>query len=141
MAAISTYSNSAPVTATDKWIGTSSSGSTKNFQASDVAAYINGTAPGTVTTTTSTGYTLVITDASVVLSAASASTLTVPPSSSVAFPIGTTIQIMNGLSTSNNVTVSGGSGVTLRYSSTNNVFSQYSSRTIKKVATDTWFLY
>jgi len=141
MADISSYSNSSPVTSDDKWIGTSSSGNTKNFKASDVAAYINGTAPGTVTNVTSTSYTPVITDANIVMGASTASTVTIPLSSSVPFPIGYTMTIENGLSSSANVTVSGISGVTLRYSSTLNIFGQYSVRTLKKVATDTWFLY
>jgi hypothetical protein len=141
MADISSYSTSSPVTGEDKWIGTSSSGSTKNFKASDVAAYINGTAPGTVTTTTSTSYTLVLTDANVVLSGATATGVTVPLNSSVAFPIGTAITLMNGLSSVAAVTVTGASGVTLRFGTSTNVFNQYLSRTIKKVATDTWFLY
>jgi len=141
MSDITSYSNSAPVVASNRFLGSDSSGSTKNFLASDLASYINGTAPGTVTTTTSTSYTLVITDSSIVASAGSATGITVPPNSSVAFPIGTTIPVMNGLSVSANVTVSPGSGVTIRYSSSNNVFGQYSSRTLKKVAADTWFLY
>jgi len=141
MADISSYSTSSPVTGEDKWIGTSSSGSTKNFMASDVAAYINGTAPGTVTTTTSTSYTLVLTDANVVLAPSTATSVTIPLNANVPFPIGTTIVLMNNSNPSSTITVSGISGVTLKYASGTNAFAQSVSRTIKKVATDTWFLY
>jgi len=40
MAKINTYERSSPVVATDKWIGTDSLGSTKNFVASDVSDYV-----------------------------------------------------------------------------------------------------
>lgn len=141
MADISSYSNSAPVTGDDKWIGTSSSGNTRNFKASDVANYVNGTAPGTVTTVSASSYTLLLTDSNVVMSAAAASTLSIPLNSSVPFPIGTTIVIMNKLSTSNIVTVSAAVGATVTYASTNNVITQNTARTIKKIGTDSWFLY
>jgi hypothetical protein len=45
MAKINTYETSSPVVATDKWIGTDSVGSTKNFVASDVAEYVNEMLP------------------------------------------------------------------------------------------------
>lgn len=43
MAKINTYETSSPVESTDKWIGTDSGGSTKNFVASDVAEYVKST--------------------------------------------------------------------------------------------------
>lgn len=43
MAKINTYQTSSPVESTDKWIGTNSAGSTKNFVASDVADYVKST--------------------------------------------------------------------------------------------------
>ena len=43
MAKINTYETSSPVENTDKWIGTNSDGSTKNFVASDVADYVKST--------------------------------------------------------------------------------------------------
>ena len=43
MAKINTYETSSPVESADKWIGTNSDGSTKNFVASDVAQYVKST--------------------------------------------------------------------------------------------------
>jgi hypothetical protein len=43
MAKINTYETSSPVESADKWIGTNSDGSTKNFVASDVAEYVKST--------------------------------------------------------------------------------------------------
>jgi len=143
MADITSYSNSSPVDASCRFLGTDADGNTKNFLASDIATYTTGTAPGTVVTTTSTAYTLTIaeTNNALFVGSASATAITIPLNASVAFPIGTKIIIMNGHTSSANVTVSITGGGTLSYLSTNNVFGQYGSRTIVKVATDTWFLY
>lgn len=43
MAKINTYETSSPVLPNDRWIGTDSGGSTKNFVASDVADYVKST--------------------------------------------------------------------------------------------------
>lgn len=43
MAKINTYETSSPVVANDRWIGTDSGNSTKNFLASDVADYVKST--------------------------------------------------------------------------------------------------
>ena len=67
----------------------------------------------------------------------SAQSLTIPPNSSVAFPIGTQVQItqMGG-----QVTMVAGSGVTLRYTPGLKTRVQYSSITCIKIATDEWIL-
>lgn len=136
MADISSYSNSSPVTSDDKWIGTSSSGSTKNFKASDVAAYINGTAPGTVRTITATGQYLVLTDSNVVMNPGAAANVYIPANSSVPFPIGTRISILNR--SAYLVTISS-SGVTLLGAAASVTAS--TAKTLVKIDTDTWFLY
>jgi hypothetical protein len=64
---------------------------------------------------------------------------TVPPNSSVAFPIGTAITLIND-GTSGAITVTQDSGVTIRSGSTSGNFTLAadSSRTIIKIGTDRW---
>ena len=83
-------------------------------------------------------YTLVLTDQSdlVEISNASANTLTVPPNSSVAFPVGTTITILQtGVG---QTTLTQGAGVTINGTPGLKLRAQWSSATLIKRATDTW---
>lgn len=89
---------------------------------------------------TGTTYTTVLADGGklVTLSNASAITLTIPPNSSVAYPIGTKldfIQIGAG-----QVTVAGGTGVTVNSTPTLKFRAQHSGASCVKIATDTWQL-
>lgn len=87
-----------------------------------------------------TSYTLVLADAGKVIECnnAAAVTLTVPPNSTVAFPIGTVVEVWGqGLGS---VTVAQGAGVTIRTPSTLILRAQYSSVTLRKRATDEWVL-
>jgi hypothetical protein len=90
---------------------------------------------------TGTTYTLVLTDASkfVTLTNASAITLTVPPNSSVAFPVGTEI-ILAQLG-AGQVTIAQGAGVTVNASPGLKVAAQYGTAALKKTATDTWLAF
>ena len=76
-------------------------------------SYATGYAPVNFNAQSGTTYTLVLSDATkvVALSNASAITLTVPPSSSVAFATGTQIQLIQD--GAGQVTVAAGSGVTV----------------------------
>lgn len=75
----------------------------------------------------------------VITSSASAVTITVPPNSSVAFPVGSEIVVFQ--SGAGQVTFAAGSGVTIRSKDSNlKLTGQYSSGTLKKVATDEWHL-
>jgi len=88
---------------------------------------------------TGTTYTLVLADQGIFVTCdnASAIVLTVPPNSSVAFPIGDQVNIMQ--SGAGQVTITAGAGVTLRSSGTKlKTTAQYSVATILKIATDTW---
>ena len=89
-------------------------------------------------TQTGTSYTLVLADEGKVveMNNASANTLTVPPNSSVAFPIGAVIEVyrMGAGST----TVVAGSGVTVR--NAGSLRAQYSTASLRKRATDEWVL-
>jgi len=101
---------------------------------------VGGSLTGVVTNALA-AYTLVLGDANGYLrnTSASASIVTVPPNSAVAFPIGTTITVSR--SNTGTVTLAAGAGVTL--ASLNNykqIDGQYASVTLVKVATDSWDL-
>jgi hypothetical protein len=77
-------------------------------------------------------------DSMIEVNSSSAVTITVPPNSSVAYPVGTSIDLLRVGSGS--VTVSAGSGVTLNYTPGNKLRAQWSSATLFKRATDSWVL-
>lgn len=88
-----------------------------------------------------TSKTLALTDNGgyIVTSSGSAVTITVPPNSSVAFPVGAEIVVFQ--SGSGQVTFVAGSGVTIRSKDSNlKITAQYAAATLKKVATDEWHL-
>lgn len=90
---------------------------------------------------TTTSVTLALDDAGKMMQMnnASATTLTVPPNSSVAFPTETEIDIINY--GAGQVTLAPGAGVTIRSKSGNlSLDAQYSAATLKKLATDEWIL-
>ena len=89
---------------------------------------------------TGTTYTLVLLDAGklVTLSNASAITLTVPPSSSIAYAIGTSIDMVQ--IGAGQVTVVGGAGVTVNATPGLKFRAQYSAATLIEIATDSWIL-
>ena len=83
-------------------------------------------------------YTLVLTDDGrlINMTVASANTLTIPPSSSVNFPIGT--QILINQSGAGQTTITAGSGVTINATPGLKLRVQNSLATCIKIATDTW---
>jgi hypothetical protein len=87
---------------------------------------------------TGTSYTLVLGDAGKVIECnnAGAIVLTVPPNSSVAFPVGTVIEVFQ--QGAGQVTITEGSGVTFRKPRGAKTGVQYSVATIWKRATDEW---
>lgn len=108
----------------------------------DLAAKAPITGYSSTNAQTGTTYTFVIGDGSNVFctfSNAGAITVTVPPNSSVAFPVNTKIdcaQVGAG-----QVTFAQGSGVTINSKSSNKkLVGQYSGATLIKTATDTWLL-
>lgn len=100
-------------------------------------APVDTTIPGTTKTA---NYTLVMSDAGQVIEMNSASvlTLTVPANASVAFPVGTVVEVCQ-LGTGQ-VTVAAAAGVTIRTSSSLTTRTQYSCASIRKRATDEWVL-
>lgn len=91
--------------------------------------------------TQSASYTLVLADAGKVveITAATAANVTIPPNSSVAFPVGTVIEVyQHGAGT---VSFVAGAGVTIRSrGGVLNVAGQYGSAALRKRATDEWVL-
>jgi len=83
-------------------------------------------------------YTLVLTDDGrlINMTVGSANTLTIPPNSSVAFPIGT--QILINQSGAGQTTITAGSGVTINSTPGLKLRVQNSLATCIKIATDTW---
>ena len=94
----------------------------------------------TINAQTGTAYTLVLADAGalVTMSNADANTLTVPPDSAVAFPVGNRVDI--GQDGAGQTTVAAGSGVTIRTPETLKIRKRWGKATLIKRATDTWDL-
>ena len=83
-------------------------------------------------------YTLVLADDGkiVEMNVAGANVLTIPPNSSVAFPVGTQIIVLQ--TGAGQCTLTAGSGVTLNATPGNKLRVQYSGAILIKRATDTW---
>ena len=90
-------------------------------------------------------YTLALSDIgkSIYHSNGTAYTWTIPPNSSVAYPLGTAITMINDASGSVNITIARGSGVALILggdgTNQNCTLAQYGVATIIKVGTDKWY--
>lgn len=85
-------------------------------------------------------YTLVLDDAgkAVEMDVASANTVTVPPNSAVAFPVGTVVEVCQV--GAGQTTVVAGSGVTIRTPATLILTGQWSTVSLRKRGTDDWLL-
>lgn len=83
-------------------------------------------------------YTLALTDDGkmVEMNVGTANTLTIPPNSSVAFPTGTTLVVLQ--TGAGQTTLTAGAGVTLNGTPGLNIRTQWSSATLIKRATDSW---
>ena len=86
-------------------------------------------------------YTLTAADAGtfIRMNVAGANTLTVPPNSSVAFPIGTVIE--GAQAGAGQVTITPGAGVTINATPGLKTAAQYATFGLLKTATDTWLAY
>ncbi len=94
----------------------------------------------TALNTQTANYTLVLADLSktVEMNLASANNLTVPPNSTAAFPVGSTLEVCQiGAGTTTFVQ---GAGVTIQSASGLRLRVQWSSATLRKRATDEWVL-
>ena len=111
----------------------------------DVRKQLNGDAswsyPVVPPSNKTANYTLVLTDSAMVIemNLAGANTLTVPPNSSVAFPIGTTIEV--GQYGAGQTQVVAGAGVALRaYNNNLRLAGQFAMCSIIKRNTDEWWV-
>jgi len=103
---------------------------------------INDLAIAVTNPQTGTSYTLALSDAAklVTLTNAAAITLTVPPNSSVAFPVGTQILLYQGGAGA--VTITAGAGVTVNSQGGKLITNgQYSVAGITQLAGDEWVAY
>jgi hypothetical protein len=78
-------------------------------------------------------------DSLIEISSASAVTLTVPPNSSVAFPVGTSLDVLQ--TGAGQITIAAGAGVTINATPGLKLRTQWSGATLFKRAADTWVLY
>lgn len=119
---------------TDTAITTESNGQSLVYNG---AEWENGIPPVLETAAQTASYTLTIDDAGYIVSmnVTGASTLTVPPSSSVDFPIGTVIGVYN--QSADDVTITAGAGVTIRNAG---ALAQYGEASVRKRATDEWVM-
>jgi hypothetical protein len=104
------------------------------------ATPVTGGGSGTTNSQLGTSYVLVFGDANnkVEMTNANANTVTIPPNTSVAFPIGTEIMIRQyGVG---QTTIAAGTGVTIRYVGGNAINTQYGAVLVEKRGTDEWIL-
>jgi hypothetical protein len=115
-------------------------GAIVNADISATAAIDQGKIADTIINAQTASYTLVLTDKNklVELSNASATTLTVPANTSVAFPVGARIDILQ--TGAGQITVAGAGGVTVNGTPGLKLRAQWSAATLTKRATDTWVL-
>lgn len=95
----------------------------------------------TITTQAGTAYTLVLSDAATTVETnnAAVNTLTVPPNSEVAFPVGTVVRLVQY--GAGQTTVAAGAGVTIRSpGAALKLSGQYAQATLVKRGTDEWIL-
>jgi len=102
--------------------------------------YVDNRRYPSVRTVATTTYTLAQTDEPqlVQFTAGTAVTFTIPPNSSVSWPIGATVDFYQ--SGAGKVTVAPAGGVTIQGTPSLGLRAQYSAATLVKVATDTWLL-
>lgn len=111
---------------------------TDTSRAASAHTHDSSQVPTVVLSTQSGSYTLVLTDAgkTILMNSASAQTLTVPTNASVAFPVGTKIDV---LQTGAGETTIAGAGVTINSEGSKlKLNAQWAAATLIKRGTDTW---
>lgn len=93
---------------------------------------------GAITSAPTGNYTLTLGDTSgtVVMNDASANTVTVPPNSAVAFPVGARVRVVNA--GNGKCTLTAGAGVTLITASAGEILDSHSVGELQQVAANTW---
>jgi hypothetical protein len=128
------------VTISDTGVTSIASGVIVNADVSTTAAIDLNKLADASTNAQTTSYTLVLADKNkiVEMGVGSANNLTVPPNSSVAFPVGTQINVLQ--TGAGQTTVVAGAGVTVNATPGLKIRAQWSYATLIKRATDTWVL-
>lgn len=115
---------------------------TMNSRDTAVLDYIDAsTSEALIDSTQTTSFTLALAQKGKVIpvSSGSAVTATIPPNSSVAFPVGAWVEIDR--MGAGSVTIAAGAGVTIRNAGTALTLRvQYSTAMLRKIATDEWLL-
>jgi hypothetical protein len=126
------------ITISDTGVTAISSGVIVNADVSTTAAIDLNKLADVSTSAQTASYTLVLADKNKVveMNVGSANTLTVPPNSSVAFPVGTQIRVLQ--TGTGQCTITNGAGVTVNGTPGLKLRTQWSSATLLKRATDTW---
>ena len=104
-------------------------------------SYGNTVSAPAINAQSGTSYTLALADAQslIIFSNAATITVTVPPNSSVAYPVGTRVDVSQGAA--GKVTLAQGAGVTINSKSGNkSTAAQYVALSLFKTATNTWLL-
>jgi phage-related tail fiber protein len=126
------------VTISDTGVASISTGVIVNADVSTTAAIDLGKLADISTNAQTASYTLVLADKNklVEMSVGSGNTLTVPPNSSVAFPVGSQIRVLQ--TNTGQCTITPGAGVTINGTPGLKLRTQWASATLIKRATDTW---
>lgn len=128
-----------PIYGTMAFLKQDSLGNTINdFQVYDGSNWLSIVDPLFSFNQQSSSYTLALLDSYKMIEMSGGGSLTVPPQSSVNFPIGTAIDIVQ--TGSSQVTIVAGSGVTVNATPGLKLRTQWSSATLVKRASDTWLL-
>ena len=129
-----------PLLATDSFIVSRDGTTLTRGTLAQVLALVQA-APVAVNAQTGTAYALALADAGaeVTMSNAAANVVTVPPDSSVAFPVGTVVAVTQ--LGAGQTGVAAGSGVSLQSASSMNCRSQFSKLGVQKLAADAWLVF
>lgn len=123
--------------------GTAGQVLTKNSGTDYDASFATLASTRTINAQTGTTYTLVLADAAraafLTMANAAASVLTVPPNSSVAFPVGSIVE--GAQLGAGQVTLTPGAGVTINGTPGLKIAAQYGTFGLLKTATDTWLAF
>jgi hypothetical protein len=126
------------VVISDTGVTSISTGVIVNADVSTTAAIDLGKLADISTNAQTASYTLVLADKNklVEMSVGSGNTLTIPPNSSVAFPVGSQIRVLQ--TNTGQCTITPGAGVTINGTPGLKLRTQWASATLIKRATDTW---
>ena len=126
------------ITISDTGVTAIASGVIVNADVSTTAAIDLNKLADISTSAQTASYTLVLADKNKVveMNVGSANTLTIPPNSSVAFPVGTQIRVLQ--TNTGQCTLTAGAGVTVNATPGLKIRAQWASATLLKRATDTW---